>query len=184
MLQSAVCVYVRETVWSWGLWAQVCVNPSSFRGTPAHPWGKEPSWCMAARHVPKFVICALGLVAEMVQSLVLNVCLCGDAVSSSTACLHRHLQQKWACLSPLTLLHTCTSHPRTCKCWHGEEDNAGPYRHVFHIASHVSYHLCRLMQCNQQFNMLLLNMLIILFLSDTAITRFLCFDAESSKTLN
>lgn len=51
-------------------------------------------------------------------------------------------------------------------------------------SSHGSYHLCWLMQCNQQFNMLLLNTLIILFLSDTAITRFLCFDAKSSKILN
>lgn len=48
----------------------------------------------------------------------------------------------------------------------------------------VLHHLCRLTPRNQQFNMLLLNTLIILFLSDIAITRFLCFDAESSKTLN
>lgn len=40
------------------------------------------------------------------------------------------------------------------------------------------------MQRNQQFIMLPLNTLIILFLSDIAITGFLFFDMESSKTLN
>ena len=117
-------------------------------------------------------------------------CLCSACASVAMLSAHLQLASTDTCSrnGPASrLLRSSTPAPptpRTCKCWHGEEDNAGPYRHVFHIASHVSYHLCRLMQCNQQFNMLLLNMLIILFLSDTAITRFLCFDAESSKTLN
>lgn len=177
MLEFGVCVCVGEAVRSWGLWTQICVNPSSLRILQHTPGVKSPHGAWQPETFPDSSSVFWSRLWRMLYILVLGVCLCDHAISSSTACVHRHLQQKWVCQGPRTWDSPphCISHPT---------DMEVKYRHVFHIASHVSYHLCRLMQCNQQFNMLLVNALIILFLSDTAITRFLCFDAESSKTLN
>lgn len=35
-----------------------------FEDTPAHTWGEESSWCLAARDVPRFAICVLVQVME------------------------------------------------------------------------------------------------------------------------
>lgn len=141
------------------------------------PWSR----CAAAGHISISITSFLGLVKsceKLVRSLVPR-CVAMPA-GMATCNKHKLIPLPGACDG----LCTHGTHPMdiAVMAWGGRWHWPVPTRPSH--SSHVSHHLCRLTPCNQQFNMLLLNTLIILFLSDIAITRFLCFDAESSKTLN